>query len=81
MTLDKGKMGYYKLTNTTVTLKGKDSKSFDFNEVRLSSAVDLTVPEDRSFHCSRFGSMYPLEDLADKNHTFTIDIKGFQVCA
>lgn len=81
MTFEKGKMGYYKMNNATVTLKGKDSKAFDFPDVKLSSAVDLTVPEDKSFHCSRFGSLYPRED-PDKNHThtFSIDIKGFQVC-
>lgn len=81
LTFELGKMGYYKITNLTATLKGKDSQSFDFTEVRLSSNVELIVPKDNSFHCSRYGSLYPLEYLPERNHTFSIDIKGFQVQA
>ncbi len=80
MTFERKKMGYYKMTNAIATLKGKDSQSFDFKDVRLFSDVDLTVPKDTSFHCSRFGNLYPLEHLAN-NHTFTINIKGFQIQA
>lgn len=72
------------MSDATVILKGSDFKAFDFPETRLASAVDLTVPGDRSFHCSRFGSLYPRgkqSETQNQTQTFTIDIKGFQVNA
>jgi len=73
-------MGYWGLRVPTVTLSGSlptsptTAADFSYADTRLTSAVDLTIPANWTFHCSRFGSLRPLE-----NSTFALDIKGFQV--
>jgi len=77
----KDRLGDWGMKNATVTLEGSDSAQFKFADVRLTSAVAISVPVNMSFHCSRFGSLRPLEKAEDlkQNHTFTIDFKGFQM--
>jgi V-type H+-transporting ATPase S1 subunit len=74
-------LGYWGMKNATVSLEGSDSAQFRFTDVQLSSAVPISVPVGWSFHCSRFGSFRPLQKPEElkQNHTFTIDIRGFQM--
>lgn len=69
-------------------LSGEDSGSFNFENVQLASAVQMVLPLTWSFHCSKFGKLYPrdrkTDDRADlkaddQTHTFGIDFIGFQV--
>ncbi|ODM97898.1 V-type proton ATPase subunit S1 [Orchesella cincta] len=81
LTLQKGIMGYWSMKNATAALSGttNTSKAFNFNDEWLTSAITLVVPTHLSFHCSRFGSLRPID--RKENSTFTIDFRGFQIQA
>lgn len=68
---------YWTLEKASVNLKGSDVAKFDFPNVALFSEYDLTAPLGLSYHCSRFGPLYPSKP--EGNHTFFIDLRGFQV--
>jgi hypothetical protein len=78
MSFTKGISGYWSLSNATVNLVGSDSASFRFENTPVLSEISLAAPIERSFHCSRFGALYPSKGTG--NHTFAIDLRGFQVC-
>jgi len=77
MGFTKGLSGYWSMSDATVSLKGQDVAEFVFNKVPVLSEISMAAPIERSFHCSRFGSLYPAR--REGNHTFFIDIRGFQV--
>jgi len=75
--------GYWSLLNLTVDLtgyEGKPDNSFAFKGVPLFSEIGLYAPDPLSFHCSRFGPVFPPFGKGDqRNHSFVIDFLGFQV--
>lgn len=69
---------YWVMSNATANLKGTETgKPFDFANSVLISDIGLYAPDSHSFHCSRFGSLYPAE--GGGNHSFAIDLNHFQV--
>ncbi|CAL8137310.1 unnamed protein product [Orchesella dallaii] len=84
-TLKQDQLGYWAMKNATAELHGttNSSKTFNFTDTWLSSAVAITIPTHKSFHCSRFGSLRPIDKLEDLkgNFTFAIDFIGFQIQA
>jgi len=64
------------MTDAKLTLKAPE---LNFDQMKLLSTIKLDVPVGLSFHCSRFGPLYPAVNPNEGNHTIKIDLKGFQV--
>lgn len=66
------------MRGANASISGKEGgKEFDFANAQLISEIGLYAPDTMSFHCSRFGPLYPAE--VGGNHTFALDLLGFQI--